>query len=296
MPRCHLRPILQRYLSHPLSGIGSNRHMCILMVYTDQPSSCYHRFWNIRAPWRAPSRTAWRTTFAGNPVDRKRLLAALLPTHHRHGPLLWTRNERRRTTGLGPHANLDCHDIHACMAGLLTNCVFPLCRAYLTRAEIALVLLSEIAIEQDEDFRPHLHVLLHITTLNSGSVAKSVEARAYLRGYRRSENGLFLLNRADSSSVLVRKESAHLMTFLLYSLALKHLTSSADRHSTEFGLLTNFIESLQCKEGEPLWPRERPTLNNPFIPSASMVAAFVNKGMLEFCIIGSRGIVHLVIR
>ena len=159
------------------------------------------------------------------------------------------------------------------------------------------MLLSEIAIEQDEDFRPHLHVLLHITTLNSGSVAKSVEACPFLSDYRRSENIFFFLwDRADSSSVLVRKESAHLMTFLLYSLALKHLTSSADRHSTEFGLLTNFIESLQCKEGEPLWPRERPTLNNPFIPSASMVAAFVNKGMLEFCIIGSRGIVHLVIR
>lgn len=88
---------------------------------------------------------------------------------------------------------------------------------------------------------------------------------------------------ADSSSVLVRKEAAHLMTFLLYSLALKHLTSNADKHSTEYGLLANFIESLQSKEGEPLWPRERPTLNNPFIPSTSMVAAFVNKGTVNGC-------------
>ena len=121
MPRYHLRPTLQRYMSHPLSGVGSNRLMCIVMVYTDQPSSCYHRFWNIRALWRAPSRTAWRTTFAENPVDRKRLLAALLRMHHRHGRLFWMRNDRRRTTGLGIHANLDCYDMHACLAGLLTK-------------------------------------------------------------------------------------------------------------------------------------------------------------------------------
>ncbi|KAL6769541.1 hypothetical protein ACKKBG_A31400 [Auxenochlorella protothecoides x Auxenochlorella symbiontica] len=121
-------------------------------------------------------------------------------------------------------------------------------RVYLTRAEVALILLSEVAIEQDEEFRPHLHVLLHAATLNS-----------------------------DSSSLLVRREAARLLVFLLYSLALKHLGPGADRRSGEYATLSSLIEALQAKDGEPLWQRERPTLVNPFIPSAAMVASFVNK-------------------
>lgn len=50
-------------------------------------------------------------------------------------------------------------------------------RVYLTRAEVALILLSEVAIEQDEEFRPHLHVLLHAATLNSGGRAGELRAR-----------------------------------------------------------------------------------------------------------------------
>lgn len=76
----------------------------------------------------------------------------------------------------------------------------------------------------------------------------------------------------------MRREAARLLVFLLYSLALKHLGPGADRRSGEYATLSSLIEALQAKDGEPLWQRERPTLVNPFIPSAAMVASFVNKG------------------
>lgn len=180
---------------------------------------------------------------------------------------------RSQCRHLGEEVKVIKLHIHSCRSS----------RYYLTKAEVALVLLSEIAMEQDEEFRPHLHVLLHIATLNAGELVPELDSPALwpaLASKACNHSCPAVSTRADSSSSVVRREAAHLIIFLLNSLALKHLGSAADKQSQEYSLLSSFIESLQRKQGSALWPRERPTLACPFIPSAASVASFVNQGEL----------------
>lgn len=50
----------------------------------------------------------------------------------------------------------------------LSDSVRPGCSSVLTRPEVAICLLSEVAFEHDEELRVHLPILLHVATLNAG--------------------------------------------------------------------------------------------------------------------------------
>ena len=123
-------------------------------------------------------------------------------------------------------------------------------RGVLTRPELALCLLSEIAYEHDEEFRRHLPTLLHVATLV-----------------------------ADSGDLVVREEGSQLLIYLLYSLACKHLEAQAGGTSApEYTRVSRLIARLQALHGQPLWRREQPTLLQPLVASSLSVAAFVQAG------------------
>ncbi|KAH7623253.1 hypothetical protein Ndes2526B_g01675 [Nannochloris sp. 'desiccata'] len=150
-------------------------------------------------------------------------------------------------------------------------------RNFLTRPEVALCLLSEVACEKDEELRQHLPALLHIAILH-----------------------------ADSTNPLVRQEACQLVQYLLYSLACKPLEgrngrggggnnnsngagggfsqafgglggarNSNSAPSTDYARVAGVIGYLQSLGGEALWNWELPTLAQPWVPSAGYVAAFV---------------------
>lgn len=153
----------------------------------------------------------------------------------------------------------------------------PAPRNCLTRPEVALCLLSEVACERDEELRQHLPALLHIAILH-----------------------------ADSTNPLVRQEACQLLQYLLYSLACKPLEGRHGRgggagsknngggggfnqalggvggasHSntepgTDYARVAGVIGYLQFLGGEALWVWEFPTVAQPWVPSAGYVAAFV---------------------
>jgi hypothetical protein len=152
-------------------------------------------------------------------------------------------------------------------------------RNSLTRPEVALCLLSEVACERDEELRQHLPALLHIAILH-----------------------------ADSTNPLVRQEACQLLQYLLYSLACKPLEGRNGRGgvsigagnkningggfhqafdglggsfnsntapSTDYARVAGVIGYLQFLQGEALWIWELPTVAQPWVPSAGYVAAFV---------------------
>ncbi|PSC67904.1 furry homolog-like [Micractinium conductrix] len=121
-------------------------------------------------------------------------------------------------------------------------------RLPLRRPEMALSLLSEVAYEHDEEFRPHLPQLLHICLLC-----------------------------ADSPNPVVRRDSQQLLVYLLYSLSLKHLEAaqSTGAPAPECAEVAEVVSQLQSRLGQRLWPREQPSLAVPLVPSAGAVAVFV---------------------
>ncbi len=148
-------------------------------------------------------------------------------------------------------------------------------RNSLTRPEVALCLLSEVACEKDEELRQHLPALLHVAILH-----------------------------ADSTNPLVRQEACQLLQYLLYSLACKPLEGRNGRgggglgggvnnngggfnqafggasngnnaSNTDYARVAGVIGYLQSLGGEALWAWELPTLAQPWVPSAGYVAAFV---------------------
>ncbi|KAL4428595.1 hypothetical protein ABPG77_008907 [Micractinium sp. CCAP 211/92] len=121
-------------------------------------------------------------------------------------------------------------------------------RLPLTRPEMALSLLIEVAYEHDEEFRQHLPQLLHVCLLN-----------------------------ADSPNPSVRRDSQQLLIYLLYSLSLKHLEAaqSTGTPSPECQDVAEVVAQLQARLGQQLWPREQPSLAHPMVPSAAAVALFV---------------------
>lgn len=132
-------------------------------------------------------------------------------------------------------------------------------RSTLTRPELALCLLSEIACERDEELRQHLPVLLHMAVVH-----------------------------ADSTSSTVRQEACQLLQYLLYSLVSKHMEGQKSGGgggggggavaTAEYARVAGVIGYLQASEGKALWSWELPTLKEPLVASAGYVAAFVQLG------------------
>ncbi|KAG6481412.1 hypothetical protein ZIOFF_058013 [Zingiber officinale] len=118
----------------------------------------------------------------------------------------------------------------------------------LSRADIALILLAEIAYENDEDFREHLPLLFHVTCVSM-----------------------------DSSEDIVLLHSQHLLVNLLYSLAGRHLElyeveiSDGENKQKVFSL----IKYIQSKRGSLMWENEDPTLVRTELPSTALLSALV---------------------
>lgn len=142
----------------------------------------------------------------------------------------------------------------------------PKQRMSLTRSEVALCLLSEIACERDEELRPHLSLLLHLAVLN-----------------------------IDSPNPLVRHEARQMLLYLLYSLAYKPLEGQATaagpslpppEYARVAGMI-GYLQALPTEGNDPLWSWELPTLAEPWVPSAGYVAVFVQLVVNCFTLDGS---------
>nr|CAB3448417.1 unnamed protein product [Digitaria exilis] len=118
----------------------------------------------------------------------------------------------------------------------------------LSRADIALILLAEIAYENDEDFRENLPLLFHVTCVSM-----------------------------DSSEDIVLEHCQDLLVNLLYSLAGRHLelyeVESSERENKHH--VVSLIKYIQSKRGSLMWENEDPTLVRIELPSASLLSALV---------------------
>ncbi|KAJ0754279.1 putative Cell morphogenesis protein [Helianthus annuus] len=118
----------------------------------------------------------------------------------------------------------------------------------LTHADIALILLAEIAYENDEDFREHLALLFHVTFVSM-----------------------------DSSEDIVLEHCQHLLVNLLYSLAGRHLelydVENSDGENKQ--QVVSLIKYVQSKRGSMMWENEDPTLVKIELPSAALLSALV---------------------
>ncbi|GLU01708.1 hypothetical protein SLE2022_189980 [Rubroshorea leprosula] len=118
----------------------------------------------------------------------------------------------------------------------------------LTRADIALILLAEIAYENDEDFREHLPLLFHVTFVSM-----------------------------DSSEDIVLEHCQHLLVNLLYSFAGRHLelyeVENSDGENKQ--QVVSLIKYVQSKRGSMMWENEDPTVTRTELPSAALLSALV---------------------
>ncbi|XP_024928796.3 cell polarity protein mor2 isoform X3 [Ziziphus jujuba] len=118
----------------------------------------------------------------------------------------------------------------------------------LTHADIALILLAEIAYENDEDFREHLPLLFHVTFVSM-----------------------------DSSEDIVLEHCQHLLVNLLYSLAGRHLelyeVETNDGENKQ--QVVSLIKYVQSKRGSMMWENEDPTVVRTELPSAALLSALV---------------------
>ncbi|GMH01924.1 hypothetical protein Nepgr_003763 [Nepenthes gracilis] len=118
----------------------------------------------------------------------------------------------------------------------------------LTQADIALILLAEIAYENDEDFREHLPLLFHVTFVSM-----------------------------DSSEDIVLDHCQHLLVNLLYSLAGRHLelydVENSDGENKQ--QVVSLIKYVQSKRGSMMWENEDPTVLRPELPSSALLSALV---------------------
>eukprot|EP01018_Ginkgo_biloba_P009953 Gb_24208 [translate_table: standard] len=120
---------------------------------------------------------------------------------------------------------------------------------WLSRADIALILLAEIAYENDEDFRGHLPLLFHVTFVSM-----------------------------DSSEDIVLEHCQHLLVNLLYSLAGRHLElyDVGDYGDGEYKQqVVSLIKYVQSKKGSMMWENEDMTLTRTELPSAALLSALV---------------------
>ncbi|KAL3844561.1 hypothetical protein ACJIZ3_001964 [Penstemon smallii] len=119
----------------------------------------------------------------------------------------------------------------------------------LTQADIALILLAEIAYENDEDFREHLPLLFHVTFVSM-----------------------------DSSEDIVLEHCQHLLVNLLYSLAGRHLELYDVENNdgeTNKQQVVSLIKYVQSKRGSMMWENEDPTVIRTELPSAALLSALV---------------------
>ncbi|KAF2313715.1 hypothetical protein GH714_012854 [Hevea brasiliensis] len=118
----------------------------------------------------------------------------------------------------------------------------------LTHADIALILLAEIAYENDEDFREQLPLLFHVTFVSM-----------------------------DSSEDIVLEHCQHLLVNLLYSLAGQHLelyeVENSDGENKQ--QVVSLIKYVQSKRGSIMWENEDPTVYKTELPSAALLSALV---------------------
>nr|ATG70920.1 ARM repeat superfamily protein [Callitropsis funebris] len=120
---------------------------------------------------------------------------------------------------------------------------------WLSRADIALILLAEIAYENDEDFRGHLPLLFHVTFVSM-----------------------------DSSEDIVLEHCQHLLVNLLYSLAGRHLElyDVGDYGEGEYKQqVVSLIKYVQSKKASMMWENEDMTLTRTELPSAALLSALV---------------------
>ncbi|GMY12807.1 protein furry homolog-like [Fagus crenata] len=118
----------------------------------------------------------------------------------------------------------------------------------LTHADIALILLAEIAYENDEDFREHLPLLFHVTFVSM-----------------------------DSSEDIVLEHCQHLLVNLLYSLAGRHLelyeVENSDGENKQ--QVVSLIKYVQSKRGSMMWENEDTSVVRTELPSAALLSALV---------------------
>ncbi|XP_024392551.1 uncharacterized protein [Physcomitrium patens] len=120
---------------------------------------------------------------------------------------------------------------------------------WLSRADIALILLAEIAYENDEDFRGHLPLLFHVTFVSM-----------------------------DSSEDIVLEHCQQLLVNLLYSLAGRHLElyDAGDHGNSEYKQeVVSLIKYVQSKKSSMMWQNEDMTLTRTELPSAALLSALV---------------------
>lgn len=118
----------------------------------------------------------------------------------------------------------------------------------LSRADIALILLAEIAYENDEDFRENLPLLFHVTCVSM-----------------------------DSSEDIVLEHCQHLLVNLLYSLAGRHLELYGVENSEGENKqkVVSLIKYIRSKRGSLMWENEDSTLTRTDLPSATLLSALV---------------------
>ncbi|KAI5056545.1 hypothetical protein GOP47_0028363 [Adiantum capillus-veneris] len=120
---------------------------------------------------------------------------------------------------------------------------------WLSKADIALILLAEIAYENDEDFRGYLPLLFHVTFVSM-----------------------------DSAEDIVLEHCQQLLVNLLYSLAGRPLESCS---IGEFGdgedkkQVESLMKYVQSKKGTSMWKHEDMTLTRVDLPSAALLSALV---------------------
>ncbi|CAN6481832.1 unnamed protein product [Victoria cruziana] len=118
---------------------------------------------------------------------------------------------------------------------------------WLSRADIALILLAEIAYENDEDFRENLPLLFHVIFVSM-----------------------------DSSEDIVLEHCQHLLVNLLYSLAGRHLELyDVENCDGEYKQqVVSLIKYVQSKRGS-MWENENMTVVRTELPSAALLSSLV---------------------
>ncbi|KAF5769782.1 putative Cell morphogenesis protein [Helianthus annuus] len=118
----------------------------------------------------------------------------------------------------------------------------------LTHADIALILLAEIAYENDEDFREHLPLLFHVTFVSM-----------------------------DSSEDIVLEHCQRLLVNLLYSLGGRHLElyNVENKDGENRQLVVSLIKYVQSKRGTMMWENEDTTVTGIELQSAKLLSALV---------------------
>ncbi|KAL5717648.1 hypothetical protein ACHQM5_010628 [Ranunculus cassubicifolius] len=138
--------------------------------------------------------------------------------------------------------------LHGINAGELQSALQGHQQHSLTHADIALILLAEIAYENDEDFREHLPLLFHVTFVSM-----------------------------DSSEDIVLEHCQHLLVNLLYSLAGRHLelyeVENSDGENKQ--QVVSLIKYVQSKRGSMMWENEDPSVVRTELPSAALLSALV---------------------